>query len=266
MSQLTPGHNLERPRGGRGRRAALLAGGLLWAATMAQVLRSEVLSRRESPDVRSVVAAARLTREHASASYVLRAGAAVVGTLNSTVSGSRDEEQLAYVVEGELHAPLQARLKGVVVAGWDRKPVRLALDLDLGGVRHRVDGGLAGDGAFRLRYLPQGTPPDQAVTWEIDPAPVLAAGPLPIPEMSADALSRAQAGEVANPASGAPMSWTLAAPVEETLFVGGRSRRVRRHDLVVSGMAATAWTEETGFPVKIELPGGLTLELVDEGR
>ena len=103
MSQDAPGDNSARPpipgtgrlRPSRARLAAWLVVGGLWLATLGAVIRVEILQRRESADVRSLVDSARLAQMHASARYAIRVGNAVVGSLESTVSGGQHDEQLA---------------------------------------------------------------------------------------------------------------------------------------------------------------------------
>ena len=269
MSQVDGGDNrrIRAPSriGGIRRLLVVAVAAAAWTVTMAQVLRSEVLRTRDSRDIRALVDSARLTREHASARYVIRGGEAILGTFSSAVSGSRDEEQLAYVVEGELHAPLQARLKAVLVATWDRKPERLVADLDLGGARHRVDGALAEDGrGFRLRYLAPGTAPEDAVTWELDEVPQLGPGPLPLPAFSTSSLSQSRSGVSESPSG--DLAWTLLEARQESLPIGGRMRRATRHELRVRDVDVIAWIDETGLPLRLQLPGGLVAELAEDQR
>lgn len=240
---------------------------VVWVATMGQLLKTEVLAARDSPDVRDVVASARLTREHASARYVIRAGATVLGTLASSVSGSRDEEQLAHVVEGELHSPVRARLKVIVVSNWDRRPERLAVDLDLAGSRHRVEGVLVSPaGPFRVRHLAPGVSPDEAPSWDLDEVPRLAPGPLPMPELASPGNAGTRHGELTDPSTGRPLTWMAHPATWQSITLAGRQRRARRQELVVGDATVTAFTEESGFPLRLELPGGIVLELVEESR
>ena len=268
MSQGAPGHNQQAARSRLKRHGLLILAGLAWAATMAQVLRSEVLERRESPDVRALIESARLTRQHATARYVIRIGSAVVGTLASTVSGGRQEEQLQYVLDGELTLPVPVRLKGSVLASWDRRPERIVLEAMLGDQRHRLEGALKSDGEERLlsvRYLSPGGSPDDAPTWVLPDAPRLTPGPLPIPELSADALAASRSGVVPDPVTGDPTSWSIEASTREDLVLAGSVRHVRRHDMRYGAYTVRAWTEATGFPVRFELPGGIVIELAQEG-
>ncbi len=271
MSQEPPGHNPD-PRTGGSRRAGgqALRWGLIavaaaaWLATMARLVHSEVLTHRESADVRDLVASARLTRQHASSRHVIRAGEAVIGRLASVVSGSRDEEQLAYIVDGELHGPLSVRLKAVVIASWDRRVERFVMDADVGGARHRFDGQRhAEDGSFEVRHRAPGvaTP----ATWLLGDAPVLAAGPLPIPAFAREALDEPRHGEAPDPLGGA-MTWDLRPASWETMDFGGRERRVRRQTLNVGAATVVLLTEDSGFPLRIELPGGLVMELAEDGE
>jgi hypothetical protein len=273
--------SLSRPR----LAAWLLLGGL-WLATMGAVVRAEIFGRRESADMRALVDSARLARTHASAVHAIRFGSATVGHLRSTVSGGQHEEQLAYLLEGQLTLVQPVRLKGVVLAGWDRRPQRLVLEATLGADRHRLDGTLRPDPAsggalFELRYVPP--LPSGAATrefeWVLPEAPVLAPGPLPIPEfltgagLGADGASGenpaapiSREGSMLDPMTGAPTTWRLASSRIETLLIAGRPRDARRHDIKVGAWEGRAWTEATGFPLRLELPGGLVIELVEERR
>jgi hypothetical protein len=270
---------------------ALIVAGVAWLATMGQVLRSEVLQRRESADVRALVDSARLSQTHASATYAIRLGSATVGSLSSTVSGGQHDEQLAYVIEGQLSTPQDVRVKGVVLAGWDRRPERLMLEATIGGERHRLEGTLRDDPAtegtlFELRYVPPPGGAPREGNWVLPEAPVLAPGPLPIPEFpgspgesSADVpLSHGRGptagadvppaeGVAADPMTGGPLSWRMTTSHLETLDVAGREREVRRHDVTLGAWQASAWTEPSGFPVRLELPAwSVVVELVDEKR
>lgn len=261
MSQAGPRHNHD----GSGARGRLVrwAVGAAWALTMALVVRSEVLAHRESEDVRRLVDSARLTRQHASARYLVRTDE-VLGTLSSTVSGSREEEQLAYILEGEIHAPVRVRLKGVVVAGWDRRPSRFAFDVDVAGSRHRLDSARGGDGRFRVRYVdPSG---DVARTWLLDDLPTLAPGPLPVPATDPSALAHEMSGSVPSPGGGAPVGWTLSAPAPCTVAVAGEARSAVRRELQAGPATLVVYTEPDGFPLRLDLPGGVVIELAEEGR
>ena len=258
-------------------RIGLALAGLAWLATLGQILRGEVLQRRESEDVRALVDSARLTREHASASYVIRLGTSTVGSLTSTVSGGQHEEQLAYVVEGRLSMPEDIRLKGVVLAGWDRRPERVVLEAVTGTTRHRLEGVLRHDAGtdgtlFEVRLSTGGGVP-QEMNWVLPEAPVLAPGPLPIPEFSADATAVPAApneapaeGARPSPFGGASLRYVVTGAHLETLIVAGRPRRVRRRDIQLGAYQATAWVEASGFPVRLELPGSIVVELVSEKR
>jgi hypothetical protein len=260
MSQVAPGDN-------RARFVLLAAAGLAWALTMGQILRSEVLTRRDSADVRALVDSARLTRQHAAARYVVRAGETILGTFSSAVSGSRDEEQLAYVVEGELHAPVRARLKGIVVATWDRRPERLVMDLDLAGLRHRVDGALADGGSvLRIRYLAPGADPADALSWDIVDPPLLGPGPLPLPALQQPGEATPRSGRVEAPGTGETLQWALETPSVETITITGIRRRAHRHELSVRGVRLAAWLDDSGLPLRADLPGGITAELAEDSR
>jgi len=268
MSQGAPGHNQQAARGTLKRHGLLILAGLAWVATMAQVLRSEVLERRESADVRALIESARLTRQHATARYVVRVGTSVIGTLASTVSGGRQEEQLQYVLDGELTLPTSVRVKGSVLASWDRRPERFVIEAMLGDQRHRLEGSLRSDSEERLlevRYLPPSGAPDDAPTWVLPDAPRLTPGPLPIPELSADALATSRSGVVPDPVTGDPTSWSIEPSAWEELSLAGSVRHVRRHDMRYGDYTLRAWTEATGFPVRFELPGGVVVELAEEG-
>lgn len=265
--------------------AWVVVGGL-WLGTLAAVVRSEILQHRESADVRSLVDSARLARTHASALYAIRLGSATVGSLESTVSGGQHDEQLAYVIEGQLTVPQPIHLKGVVLAGWDRRPQRLVLEVTVGADRHRLDGTLQPDAAsggslFELRYTPPATSglDARAFNWVLPEAPLLAPGPLPIPEFSSLARSNAteaggeslsasvpREGALPDPMTGAPMAWSISSTRVETLVIAGRAREARRHDLKVGAWEGRAWTEASGFPLRLELPGGVIVELIEEKR
>ena len=258
----------------RWRRLALPVAGLLWGATLLQVLPSEVVRGRESADVRALVESARLSRVHASATYLVRVGDAAVGRLSSTVSGGQNEEQLTYVIDGELTAPGRVVIKGGVLAGWDRRPERIVLEATMGGDRHRLEGILRPDSStsgslFELRYVPPrgGTPFEG--TWVLPEAPLLAPGPLPFPEFQGAEMSASfgtKQGAMADPTSGAPMGWTVATSHLETFTIAGRRRQARRHDVRLGAWEGRAWTEASGFPLKLELPGSITIELAAEKR
>lgn len=256
------------------RRLALPVAGLAWAATLFHVLRSEVVRGRESADVRALVESARLTRVHASAMYLIRVGDATVGRLSSTVSGGQHEEQLTYVLDGELTIPQRVRLKGVVLAGWDRRPQRLVLEAATDARRHRLEGTLRPDSStagsiFELRYVPPpgGAPLDG--TWVLPEAPLLAPGPLPFPEFPGDELTASyglKRGAMPGPGSGPPMGWSVVTSHLESFTIAGRERQARRHDVRLDAWEGRAWTEASGFPLRLELPGSITIELTEEER
>lgn len=270
MSQVDAGDNREPPAGPpagarprpRPAQAVLLVTGLAWAFTMVQVLRSEVLTRRDSEDIRALVDSARLTRQHAAARWVVRASDSILGTFTSAVSGSRDEQQLAYVIEGELLAPLNARLKGILLATWDRRPERFVLDLDLSGVRHRVDGTLTDAGTLRVRYLAPGASPEEALTWDIVDPPSLGPGPLPLPVFGKGGGARS--GSLQDPGAGGEFTWKLADSRMVTVAVAGSLRQGRLHELQVRGMTLAVILDETGLPLRLELPGGIVAELSED--
>ena len=178
--------------------------------------------------------------------------------------------------------PQAIRLKGVVLAGWDRRPQRLVLEATLGAARHRVEGTLRPDPAtggslFEMRYTPpasSGLAP-RDVDWVLPEAPLLAPGPLPIPEFAAFAGGGASGdrsapiardGAIADPVTGAPLPWSMGSARLETLIIAGQPRDARRHDIKVGAWEGRAWTEANGFPLRLELPGNVSVELVEEKR
>jgi hypothetical protein len=62
------------------------------------------------------------------------------------------------------------------------------------------------------------------------------------------------------------MGWTVSTSHLESFTIAGRERQARRHDLQLDAWQGRAWTEASGFPLKLELPGGITIELVEEER
>jgi hypothetical protein len=212
--------------------------------------------------MRALVESARLTRVHATARWNVRVGDRVIGTLHATVSGSRDEQQLAHEVTGELHAPLAVRLKGVVLATWDRRPERLVFDVDLGGARHRVDGRLvAPGGPLRLRHA---GPSGEISEWDVEEPPILAPGPLPLPVLPT--RNEDLSGVADDPGGGGPVPWSLSAGRPVSLFVAGRVRRATSSELVVRGIPLRLIVEDSGMPLRLEAPGGLVAELVEDAK
>jgi hypothetical protein len=152
----------------------------------------------------------------------------------------------------------------VVVADWDRHPARFALDLDIAGSRHRIDGARDAEGLFRVRYVtPSG---DVARTWLHDDPPVLAPGPIPMPALDATALAGDVSGDMPSPAGGVPLKWTLGAPARSSVTIEGVVRSAVRRELTAGPASIVFFTEENGFPLRIDLPGGIVVELAEEDR
>jgi hypothetical protein len=243
--------------------------GLLWLATLAVVYRTEVLRERPSEDVQALIDQARLRKEHASAAYEVRLGELPVGELSSMVSGGQREEQLLYRIQGELTQPARVRLNGFVLAGWDRRPERFVLEAFTGGRRHRIEGGLRhlADGVlFEAHYQPPEGGEQRSFDFVMPAAPLLAPGPLPIPELSGVGPGAIRSGTIADPMTGEPVNWRIDTEQVESFAVAGTPRRAIRHSLLYGAWTASLWTESSGFPLQVELPLGLRVVLREERR
>jgi hypothetical protein len=244
---------------------------LAWLGTMAQVVRQELLQDQSSEDVRALIDEAGLRKTHASATYRVLAGGSEVGRLTSTVSGGQREEQLVYIVEASLQRPMPLELKGFVLAGWDRRPERFVLETRLDGQPHRIEGGVLreeGQDAVVLeaRYRPPTGNSDRSVSWILPEAPRLAPGPLPLPELPGGDLVALREGQVADPMTGAPTTWRIGSADEADFMLGSTPRPARRHELEFGVWTAVLWSEAGGFPLKVELPLGFSIELTEEER
>jgi len=249
--------------------ALLAAVGVLWLATLAVVYRTEVLSERPSEDVQALIDQARLRKEHASAVYEVRLGELPVGEISSTVSGGQREEQLLYRLQGHLTQPVQVRVTGFVLAGWDRRPERFVLEAFTAGQRHRVAGGLRhhADGVlFEAHYQPPEGGELRSFDFVLPSAPLLAPGPLPVPEMAGSVPGSVQTGTLADPISGEPVDWRIDTEELNDFVVAGASRAALRHSLLYGAWTASLWTEPSGFPLAVELPLGLRVVLQEESR
>jgi len=231
----------------------------------------EASDDRRSEDVRALVEDARLEEAHASARYEIRLGNLPVGELVSTVSGGQRDDQLAYVLQGRITRPQPVTLQGFVLADWQRRPARFVLEATMDGVRQRVEGGLQprGDGGvlFEARHVPPDGTAGRSASWVLPEAPVLAPGPLPVPDVNAlvpDGASRD--GWTESPLTGAPEHWTLDAGVPATFVLAGRERPALRHVLTWGDQRVELVAEPTGFPLRLDLPLGLSVVLVDEKR
>lgn len=237
---------------------------------MAHLAHREIRPRESSADVLAVVEAAGLKRAWARARYAVRLSGADVGELSSTVTGGQADEQLSYIVEGRLERPMALSLRGFVVAGWDRRVERMVLEASLGAARHRLECRTVREGEdaglFRVSYLPPGALPEAAREWVLAEAPVLAPGPLPLPEVDGGAFEGSRSGQVVDPVTGEPRDWRVARTDVSRREVAGRVREARRHDLFFGDLEARLWTEPSGFPLELELPGALSLVLVEEVR
>lgn len=253
--------------------ALLLVTGVVWAVTMGELARREVLARREAADVRTLVDAAGLRESHASARYAIRLGTLDIGELSSTVSGVQRDDQLGYVLSGRVGQPFRIGLRGFVLADWERRPERFVLEVALAGESHRLEGGLSPGGPegvlLEARYVPPGDGRARVQSWMLPDAPRLAPGPLPLPELASAAGDRsrpARAGRMIDPRTGEPADWRIESEAGEQLVVAGTRRDVVRHRLRFADLEATAWVEPSGFPVRVELPLGIAVELVQEER
>ena len=117
-----------------------------------------------------------------------------------------------------------------------------------------------------MRYLAPGAAPADALTWDVDDPPVLGPGPLPLPALQVDAPGSARSGSVDAPASGEPLAWKLEPGIDEPVTIAGRRRSARRHDLTVRGVTLTAWIDDSGLPLRVQLPGGIIAELAEDSR
>jgi hypothetical protein len=234
---------------------------------MGVVWRTEVARERPSDDVQALIDSARLRKEHATARYAVRLGTSPVGELSSTVSGGQREEQLLYRLSGRLTHPADVRLTGFVLAGWDRRPERFVLEADVGGSRHRIEGGLSranGGVLFQARYLPPDGREGRSFDLVLPDAPLLAPGPLPLPEVGVAGAPRS--GTVADPVTGDPVDWRIETRELTSFAVAGRKRPAIHHALLYGAWTAGLWTEPSGFPLQVELPLGLTVVLEEEKR
>jgi hypothetical protein len=256
-------------RRARGRRALLAVVALAWVATMARLVRSEGLGGGESEDVRALLASARRDRVHASARYEVRLGGRTVGWLESSVSGGQHDEQLAYSMSGRLDSPVEVVVRGVVIAGWDRTLQRLLLDVTLPGGRtglvattERGSGGV-----FVVSRRTPGSADAPVPLLVLPEAPVLAPGPLPLPELGGLARGDGSRQGVADdPLTGVETAWRVATAGEERVVIAGRARAARRLDVAYGTASATLLTEPDGFPLRLELPLGIEVVLVEESR
>jgi hypothetical protein len=232
---------------------------------MAVLVQREVRAPTDSADVRELVASARLKKAHATARYEIRLLGAPAGTLGSVVSGGQKEEQLAYVVTGVLERPQRVDLRGFALAGWDRRLERFVLEATTGGDRFRIEGSRATvePRVFTVRH--GGAVDAAAGAWVLPEAPLLAPGPLPVPELFA-AAPAGRAGTIVDPVTGQPAAWRLEEPREEVIDVAGRPRRAMRLTLAYGALAGTLWAEPTGFPLRLDVPPALSLVLVEETR
>lgn len=237
---------------------------------MAGLWRSEVLRDRPSDDVQALIDQARLRKEHASAAYRVTLGELEVGELRSTVSGGQREEQLLYRIHGTLEQPARVRLSGFVLAGWDRRPERFVLEARTGGQRHRLEGGLrrepGGGVLFEARYLPPAGGAERRFDLVLPDAPILAPGPLPLPELGPGLAGLPAAGTVADPMTGEPVDWRIETSARPGFEAAGRPRDAVRHALLYGAWQASLWTESTGFPLRVELPLGFAVTLKEEKR
>jgi len=257
-----------RPSSPRGL-ALLAAVGVVWLGTLTIVYRTEVLREGPSEDVQALIDQARLRKEHASARYAVRLGELPVGELSSTVSGGQREEQLLYRLSGVLTQPAKVRLNGFVLAGWDRRPERFVLEASLAGQRHRVEGGLRrhADGVlFEAHYQPPEGGEQRRLDFVLPTAPLLAPGPLPIPELAGIVPGGSRTGTIADPITGEPVEWRIETEVLADFVVEGVKRPAVRHSLLYGAWTASLWTEPSGFPLQVELPLGLTVVLQEESR
>ena len=236
---------------------------------MAGLWRAEVLREGPSQDVQALIDQARLRKEHASARYAVTLGELEVGELSSTVSGGQREEQLLYRLSGRLDQPARVRLNGFVLAGWDRRPERFVLEARTGGERHRIEGGLrqdAGGVLFQASYQPPAGGAERTFDLVLPQAPVLVPGPLPLPELAEGLAAAPRSGAVADPVTGEPVQWRVESEPVPEFVAAGRAREAVRHSLFYGDWQAVIWTEPNGFPLRVELPLGFALTLVEENR
>lgn len=253
----------------RRRLVLLAAAGVAWLATLAVVYRTEVLREKPSEDVQALIDQARLRKVHASAGYEVRLGELPVGELSSMVSGGQREEQLLYRLQGELTQPIQVRINGFVLADWDRRPERFVLEAFTGGQRHRVEGGLRhhADGVlFEAHYEPPEGGEERSFDFVLPSAPLLAPGPLPVPELGDAVIGLPRTGTLADPITGEPVEWRIDTEEIEDFEVAGGSRAALRHSLLYGSWTASLWTEPSGFPLQVELPLALRVILKEESR
>ena len=238
---------------------------------MANVVRVEVLRDETSDDVRALVEAARLRKEHASATYAVRLGRAEIGTLESTVTGGQGSDQLLYHVTAHVSKPFELSLKGFVFATWDRRLERLLVEATWAGERHRLDaevlpGESMGKAVLRGRHAPPAPGAPRHFEWVIGEPPVLAPGPLPLPRMDRERGGISSRGQVVDPLSGSPVEWRLESSEPRRLEAGGRVHDAVSHVLSASGQDVSLWVDRTGLPLRVELPLGIEIVLEDEVR
>src|SRR5205085_6775609 len=131
---------------------------------------------------------------------------------------------LAYSLSGRLESPVEVVLRGVVLADWDRRLQRLVPDITLPGSRTGLvattDRGSGG--VFVVSRRTPGRDEAPVPLLVLPEAPVLAPGPLPLPELGGLASADgARQGVADDPLTGAATTWRVATAGNERVVIAG---------------------------------------------